>query len=59
MLGDGHFVKLDCILNIELEQLLMAKMEQIVVLEPAELKDHISNRVEQLNNAYKSLSGLG
>lgn len=56
MLGEGHFFRLKCILNYELEQAFMAKMEQLVVLEPAKLVSSISNRINKLNTIYTKLT---
>ena len=54
-LGEGYFVKLECIPNIELEQLLMSMMDQVVVLAPAELESTINKRVQNLKKCYDKL----
>ena len=45
-LQGGRFFRLQCILNYELEQLLMSKMNQLVVLEPATLKGSLINSIK-------------
>ena len=54
-LQGGRFFRLQCILNYELEQLLMSKMNQLVVLEPATLKDSLINRIKKMNSLYSSI----
>ena len=54
-LQGGRFFRLQCILNYELEQLLMSKMNQLVVLEPATLKDSLINRIKKLDSLYSSI----
>lgn len=48
----GRFLKLRCILNYELEKLLMSYMDKIVVLEPVTLTESIKTRVKNLSNLY-------
>jgi predicted DNA-binding transcriptional regulator YafY len=54
-LQGGRFFRLQCILNYELEQLLMSKMNQLVVLEPATLKDSLINRIKEMDSLYSSI----
>ena len=54
-LQGGRFFRLQCILNYELEQLLMSKMNQLVVLEPAILKDRLINRIKKMDSLYSSI----
>jgi predicted DNA-binding transcriptional regulator YafY len=54
-LQGGRFFWLQCILNYELEQLLMSKMNQLVVLEPATLKDSLINRIKKMDSLYSSI----
>lgn len=54
-LQGGRFFRLQCILNYELEQLLMSKMNQLVVLEPAILKDSLINRIKKMDSLYSSI----
>lgn len=51
----GRFFRLQCILNYELEQLLMSKMDQLVVLEPDTLKDSLINRIKEMDSLYSSI----
>ena len=54
-LQGGRFFRLQCILNYELKQLLMSKMNQLVVLEPATLKDSLINRIKKMDSLYSSI----
>ena len=54
-LGEGSFIELSCIVNYELEQLLMSFMDKIVVLSPESLVEDIRQRVHTLNNHYNNL----
>ena len=54
-LKGGKFFRLKCILNYELEQLLMSKMDQVVVLEPQALTDSLRNRIKKLNTLYNNI----
>ena len=54
-LQGGRFFRLQCILNYELEQLLMSKMNQLVVLEHATLKDSLINRIKKMDSLYSSI----
>ena len=54
-LKGGRFFRLRCILNYELEQLLMSKMDQLVVLEPAILADSLKNRIKKLDSLYSNI----
>ena len=54
-LQGGRFFRLQCILNYELEQLLMSKMNQLIVLEPATLKDSLINRIKKMDSLYSSI----
>lgn len=54
-LQGGRFFRLQCILNYELEQLLMSKMNQLVVLEPATLKDSLINRIKKMDSLYSRI----
>ena len=51
----GSFFRLQCILNYELEQLLMSKMDQVVVLQPSSLSDSLRNRIEKMSMLYSKL----
>lgn len=52
-LGEGNFIELNCIVNYELEQLLMSFMDKVVVLYPkilsSEFKDKVSNLIKMYN----------
>lgn len=52
-LGEGVFIELRCIVNYELEQLLMSFMDKVVVLSPQSLRSSISSRVNTLMMLYK------
>ena len=54
-LQGGHFFRLQCFLNYELEQLLMSKMDQIVVLEPSILSANLRSRIEKMDALYRSI----
>ena len=54
-LQGGRFFRLQCILNYELEQLLMSKMNQLVVLKPSTLKDSLINRIKKMDSLYSSI----
>ena len=54
-LHGGRFFRLQCILNYELEQLLMSKMNQLVVIEPTTLKDSLINRIKKMDSLYSSI----
>ena len=54
-LQGGRYFRLQCILNYELEQLLMSKMDQLVVLEPTTLKDSLINRIKVMDSLYSSI----
>lgn len=54
-LQGGRFFRLQCILNYELEQLLMSKMNQLVVIEPTTLKDSLINRIKKMDSLYSSI----
>ena len=54
-LQGGRFFRLQCILNYELEQLLMSKMDQLVVIEPTTLKDSLINRIKKMDSLYSSI----
>ena len=54
-LQGGRFFRLQCILNYELEQLLMSKMNQLVVLEPTTLKDSLIYRIKEMDSLYSSI----
>ena len=54
-LQGGRFFRLQCILNYELEQLLMSKMDQLVVLEPAVLTDTLKSLIKKLDSLYSSI----
>lgn len=55
VLDKGYFVKLKCILNVELEQLLMSMMDQVVVLSPSSLKSRLHDKVSNLKNYYEEV----
>ena len=57
-LGDGHFIKLRCIINYELEQLLMSMMDKVVVLAPSSLSKELYQRIGDLKNKYEKLTGI-
>lgn len=48
----GRFLKLQCILNFELEQLLMSYMDLLVVLAPSKLSDSMKRRLKTLVALY-------
>ena len=54
-LGEGNFIELNCIVNYELEQLLMSFMDKVVVLSPESLVKEIAERVQNLSFKYKKL----
>ena len=54
-LSEGHFIELNCIVNYELEQLLMSFMDKVVVLSPESLVKEIAERVQNLSFKYKKL----
>ena len=54
-LGEGSFIELSCIVNYELEQLLMSFMDKIVVLSPESLVKGIAERVQNLASSYKTI----
>lgn len=54
-LQGGRFFRLKCILNYELEQLFMSKMDQVVVLEPGILVESLKNRIKMLNTFYSNI----
>lgn len=55
-LQGGMFFRLKCILNYELEQLFMSKMDQLVVLEPSILKESLINRIKKLDEIYSNIA---
>ena len=55
VLQGGRFFRLKCILNYELEQLFMSKMDQLVVLEPSILSESLRNRIKRLDILYRSI----
>lgn len=52
-LSEGSFIELSCIVNYELEQLLMSFMDKVVVLSPESLRRSMSSRVKTLMKRYK------
>lgn len=54
-LGDGYFVKLECMINVELTQLLMSKMDKMVVLSPESLAEEICSKACNLKEMYDML----
>ena len=54
-LQGGRFFRLKCILNYELEQLFMSKMDQVVVLEPCILVESLRNRIKMLDTFYSNI----
>lgn len=54
-LGEGHFIELNCIVNYELEQLLLSFMDKVVVLSPESLVEDIRQRIHTLNSHYNNL----
>lgn len=52
-LKEGRFIKLNCALNYEIRQMVMERMDQMVVLSPTELVKDIATRVERLHNYYQ------
>lgn len=54
-LKGGRFYRLQCILNYELEQLLMSKMDQLVVLKPASLSNSLRARIKKLDSLYSNI----
>lgn len=55
-LSGGYFIKLQCVHNHELEQLLMFHMDGVVVLEPSSLSNSIKERVMRLAANYGGLT---
>ena len=55
-LGEGSFIELSCIVNYELEQLLMSMMDRAVVLEPQSLSSDFRNRVNSMAKMYDKIS---
>ena len=53
-LGQGRFMQIECIPNVELIQLLMSKMDQVVVLSPESLVKEVAERVQNLASMYKT-----
>ena len=54
-LQEGCFFRLQCRHNTELEQLLMSRRDQLVVLEPASLSNNIRNRIKKLDALYSNI----
>ena len=54
-LGEGIFIELNCIVNYELEQLLMSFMDKVVVLSPESLSESMYSRVCNLKAKYEAL----
>lgn len=52
-LGEGYFIKLSCIVNYELEQLLMSFMDKVVVLSPEPLRKSVFSRIKALMKRYR------
>ena len=52
ILQGGCFFRMKCILNHEIEQLIMSYMDQAVVLEPSVLSDSLRERIKKLNMLY-------
>ena len=52
-LGEGSFIELSCIVNYELEQLLMSFMDKVVVLSPESLSKSVYSRVCNLKAKYE------
>ena len=52
-LSEGHFIELNCIVNYELEQLLMSFMDKVVVLSPESLSESMYSRVCNLKATYE------
>lgn len=57
-LGAGHFVEIKCIVNYELEQLIMSFMDKVVVIAPSVLMEKISSRLQNLRKMYDTLDKL-
>lgn len=55
ILQGGCFFRMKCILNYEIEQLFMSKMDQVVVLEPSVLSDSLRERIKKLNMLYSNI----
>lgn len=51
-LGEGVFIELNCIVNVELIQLLMSFSSDVVVLFPVSLRDELVNRITIMNKNY-------
>jgi len=52
---DGHFIRLNCIVNHELIQTLSVYYEGIVVLKPKSIGDELIKHCKQIINRYSSL----
>ena len=50
---DGHFIRISCIVNYELKRLLASFFEELIVLEPRELRNDIASRLKEMNNRYQ------
>ena len=57
-LGEGHFIKLRCVVNYELQQLLMSMMDTIVILAPKSLSQELHQRIEDLKDKYDKLTNI-
>ena len=55
ILQGGCFFRMKCILNHEIEQLIMSYMDQAVVLEPSVLSDSLRERIKKLNMLYSNI----
>lgn len=51
----GHFVRIKCIINYELKQLLASMLGELIILEPMRLREEAQMTVENLLSTYISL----
>lgn len=58
ILGEGHFIELECIINYELKQLLMSIMDRLVVLTPKTLCADFHEKVGRLSRMYEQITSI-
>jgi hypothetical protein len=58
ILGEGHFIELECIINYELKQLLMSMMDRLVVLTPKTLCADFHEKVGRLSRMYEQITSI-
>lgn len=55
ILGEGYFIELSCMINYELNQLLMSMMDRLVVLTPQSFAAEMKHRIENLAKMYSAV----